>query len=195
MKIATTLRPASASRRYAEMNAELQARMGPLPPGWIMSPGSFMLRYGREYRTDATSRTGSRKTLGACYQRAGSLAMSDPEMTYVEGLVAFHGIPIQHAFCVRRGTDLVVDPTVPADHPTADYFGVEFDTAFLFEHVLANRYWGLLDGMTARKTVEALCSGLAERFAGANDPVAQSIAVKVGRLLAKKKAGPEGPAS
>ena len=42
-------------------------------------------------------------------------------------------------------------------------------------------------------TIEELAF-LAERFAGANDPVAQSIAVKVGRLLAKK-AGPEGPAS
>jgi hypothetical protein len=92
---------------------------------------------------------------------AAHLALSNPDMSYVEGKITIHGIPIEHAWCV--GDDgIVVDPTiVPDADGTAsrrvnDYFGIAFNTAYLRKAMLWNKVYGLLDYFAAHKTMPKL---------------------------------------
>ena len=121
----------------------------------------FMLENGRDYTIDPDSFAGPRGTPRACFMNAAMLAFENPALTYVEGKISCCLIPIDHAWCVDQ-SGIVVDPTLT---PNADaggtldisgYFGVPFKTEYVRRAVIKNRRWGLLDIMSARKTMPLL---------------------------------------
>jgi hypothetical protein len=119
----------------------------------------FMLKYGRDYPVGPNTYAGPRGEMKQCFMNATHLAHENPELTYVEGYVATHGIPIDHAWCV--GPDgFVVDPTMAPDADgkldrVSDYFGVAFHTPYLRKATVANKVYGLL-GWGSQKTLVPL---------------------------------------
>jgi hypothetical protein len=91
---------------------------------------------------------------------ASHLALADTSLTYVEGTIAIHGVPIQHAWCADSD-GVVVDPTLApaiADQSYArigGYYGVPFRTDYLLKASATNGYYGLLD-FRAQKTLPKL---------------------------------------
>jgi hypothetical protein len=120
-------------------------------------PTEFLLAHGRDYRIGPDSFKLPRGEIGQCFMNATHLAIERPELTYVEGKVACHGIGIDHAWCVDAG-GVVHDPTIRDgdDGHISDYFGVPFKTAYLCKAIVWNRYYGLLDWFVAGKTAPKL---------------------------------------
>jgi hypothetical protein len=115
---------------------------------------SFMLANGRDYQTGPKTFAGPRGTPKLCFQNAALLALSNRALTYVEGKIACHGVPLDHAWCVDAD-GLVVDPTVDnSDGQVTNYFGVPFRTDYLVKAMLKNKVYGLLGWCS--KTVEPL---------------------------------------
>ena len=81
--------------------------------------------------------------------------MWNKDLTYVEGFVAIHGVPIEHAWCVDAN-GVVVDPTIENVNQVVAYYGVPFKTEYLKRAILVNDVYGLLDWYYARKTAAAL---------------------------------------
>ena len=117
----------------------------------------FKLDHGKEYPLGPHSFSLPRDTPKACFTNAAHLALRLPHLTYVEGMV-MSVIPIEHAWCVDE-EGVVVDTTLTEDRLDGrerEYFGVPFQTEYLRKALLVNGYYGLLDGMTAMKTLPKL---------------------------------------
>jgi hypothetical protein len=117
----------------------------------------FLVRYGREYHYDP-----ARKVQLAppqqCYRNAATIVQIDRALTYVEGKVTCCGVPIDHAWCVDAAGEVVEITIDPANQhePHREYFGVPFRTEYVRAAALTNKYYGLLDGLYARKTLPKL---------------------------------------
>jgi len=88
------------------------------------------------------------RTPKECFANALHLAL-ETGLTYVEGYISVHAVPIHHAWCVdEHGT--VIDPTVvnPEDR---EYFGIPMDIDFVMHHCLASGYYGILDNFEFRE--------------------------------------------
>jgi hypothetical protein len=120
-------------------------------------PTEFMLAHGRDYKIGPDSFKLPRGEQGQCFMNATHLAIDNPEMTYVEGKMACHGISIDHAWCVDAD-GVVHDPTIRDGHDghISDYFGVPFKTPYLRKAIIWNGYYGLLDYFVARTTAPKL---------------------------------------
>ena len=115
----------------------------------------FMLNHGRDYAIGPETFAGPRDPQGQCYRNAALLAFRDDAMTYVEGNVSVHTVPISHAWCINAD-GIVIDPTITPDVEIGDYFGVPFRTDYVRKACLHNRFYGLLDIFSARKTLPKL---------------------------------------
>ena len=115
----------------------------------------FMLENSRDYTIGPDSFAGPRDPPRACFMNAARLAFKTPALTYVEGKVSCHLIPIDHAWCVDQ-SGIVVDPTLTPTLDLSGYFGVPLKTEYVRRAVIKNRRWGLLDIMSARKTLPLL---------------------------------------
>jgi hypothetical protein len=119
----------------------------------------FMLNHGRDYPVGPETYAGPRGTPQSCYMNATHLAINtqldDNALTYVEGSISVCGIPIDHAWCINAD-GIVIDPTLKPDKEVRDYFGVPFQTDYVRKAILRNKVYGLLDIMTARKTLPKL---------------------------------------
>jgi len=133
-------------RKHFEM---LRATFGP------HTFNDFMLEYGREYAVGPDTFKGPRGEPKNCFGNATHLAAKNPTLTYVEGVVASHGIPIAHAWCVDAN-DIVVDPTIVNGKKMSGYYGVPFLTDYVRRATLLNGYYGLLDYFVASKTAPKL---------------------------------------
>jgi hypothetical protein len=129
---------------------------------------AFMLKHGVEYRFGPGSFTGPRAEQGACFKNATLLMLRERHLTYAEGVVGVYGIPIDHAWCVDPD-GLVIDPTLDAAisgggmERITGYFGVPFRREYVERAIIANGFYGLLDGWHARKTLPKLVElGLAD---------------------------------
>ena len=148
----------AAAGGWSDMRRSLEHQRAAFGPHLMTD---FMLTYGRDYRVGPNSYAGRRGTPKLCYMNAAHLALDNTAMTYVEGKITVHGVPIDHAWCVDSD-GIVVDPTiVPDADGTAsrrvnDYFGVPFETAYLRKAMLWNKVYGLLDYFAAHKTVPKL---------------------------------------
>lgn len=81
------------------------------------------------------------RELKACFRNAGTAAIDNPELTYVEGYAGTI-IPIMHAWCVTdNGT--IIDPTWEDGH---HYFGIAFPTPWLRRHIVRTSVWGVFGG-------------------------------------------------
>jgi hypothetical protein len=119
----------------------------------------FLLKYGKEYVADANTYKGSRATPKNCYGNCTHIAMDCRDLAYVEGYVSVYGVPIQHAWLTNAKGNLI-DPTlVDGGDRANNYFGVAFDTDYLYRANKKNKYYGLLDGYYNRKTIIDLLSG------------------------------------
>ena len=120
----------------------------------------FMLENGRDYEYGPASFAGPRGEPKQCFMNATHLALNDPALTYVEGKVGLI-IPIDHAWCIDAD-GMVVDPTLApavADGSfdrVSGYFGVPFRTEYLRKAIFRNNNYGLLDIMSAPKTLPTL---------------------------------------
>ena len=116
----------------------------------------FMLEYGREYAVGPDTFKGPRGEPKNCFGNATHLATESPRLTYVEGVVSIHGVPLAHAWCVDAN-DIVVDPTIDNNNGRVrGYYGVPFLTDYVRRAVLLNNYYGLLDPFVARATAPKL---------------------------------------
>lgn len=115
----------------------------------------FMMAHGRDYRFNKKSFKGKRGEPKNCYGNSTMLAAMNPDLTYVEGKVTIHGVPLDHAWCVNE-KGRVVDPTIINKGQVGEYFGVPFKTRYVKRAVMINKYFGLLDYFSATKTVPKL---------------------------------------
>jgi hypothetical protein len=116
---------------------------------------AFMLAHGRKYEVGPMSFAGPRGEPKACFSNAGTLALENPDLTYVEGQILVCGVPIDHAWCIDK-EGIVVDPTVCDPDHVGEYFGVPFRTDYLLKAVLRNKMWGVLDFIHSHKTAPKL---------------------------------------
>ena len=78
-----------------------------------------------------------------CFQNSFMLAIRR-KLVYVEGyaVVSGVGLPILHAWCVRPGSDEVIDVTTTN---VEDYFGIPFDTEFVKRQRANSKSASLID--------------------------------------------------
>lgn len=105
------------------------------------SVAAFVLNNGRNYRIEPESYVGPRAPVGQCFKNAADMVMTDRTLTYVEGYMLCHGVPLEHAWITRNGH--MLDPTLLPGEAT-EYFGVPFTRAYLFRAALECEYYGLL---------------------------------------------------
>ena len=148
-------RGADNLKSYLRMVAEMHG------PGQPNVP-NFLLKNGRTFRVTEKTYEGKRKTAKLCYMNATQAALSDPDLTYVEGYITVHGVPIQHAWNVNKAGD-VIDPTITKSEHVSGYFGVPFNHDYLARAALKNKVYGLL-GHASMKTLEPLLKGEAGNF-------------------------------
>ncbi len=124
---------ADGLREFAAMVAGVQGK----------GPAAIVSDSGRAYHFEEDSFGGSKRTQGKCYQEAGRAALADPSLTYVEGYVSVHGVPIEHAW-TADSSGKVWDSTLKDSAGIKGYFGVPFKTDYLRETILRTKVWGLL---------------------------------------------------
>ena len=132
-------------RTFYELSAQW------LPDNLLMR---FMLEYGRDYEFKSDSYIGH-GVPHQCFKNAALLALNSRMLSYVEGKVSIHGVPLDHAWCAN-GDGVVIDPTIRAGDGVTGYFGVPFRTAYVRAAMLSNGRYGLLDIMSARQTLPKL---------------------------------------
>jgi len=116
----------------------------------------FLLLNGREYAFGPASFEGKRGEVHGCFMNAFHLAYENPAMTYVEGKVSCHGLPLDHAWCVDKD-GFVIDPTLEDKGQTLEYFGVPLRTDYVQKAFVWNgHYCSLLDYYFAGETAPKL---------------------------------------
>jgi hypothetical protein len=117
----------------------------------------FLLEEGRDYPTGPETYAGPRAKAQACFTNATELALTKRGLTYVEGKIACHGVPIDHAWCIDTN-GVVVDPTITDNHDghVGEYFGVPFRLAYVMTAARINGFHGVLDMFYARRTLPKL---------------------------------------
>lgn len=115
----------------------------------------FMIAHAREYPVGPHTFAGPRGEQHGCFMNATHLAISNPSLTYCEGKIAIHGVPLDHAWCID-GDGVVVDPTVTDVGQVYGYFGVPLLTEYVRKASMWNRIYGCLDFFYARETAPKL---------------------------------------
>lgn len=120
----------------------------------------FILENGQAFNIHPDTYKGRRMKQGMCFRNATLRALKYPNLRYVEGLATVHGVPLQHAWNVRDD-GVLIDPTWQ-NIGKNEYFGVVFSNAYLEKAMTINGYYGALDGMYNRKTIQDLIEGKAQ---------------------------------
>jgi len=124
---------------------EVMARMGHVP-------STFTLKMGRTWAAQPLPAWVARGPQRQCYLNAGTLALENADLTYVEGYAQpLRGLPVHHAWCVDA-EGRVIDNTF-TDPEAAQYFGVPLTTKTLRELVEVTRQWGLFAEMMSAETL------------------------------------------
>lgn len=160
------------SRTVSEM--QMSPIRGKIPEG-LKSHDMLLLEYGRPFYFDGETFKGRRMKQGECFANAYRLATSDDELTYVEGKVHIGVLPIDHAWVMTR-EGKVIDPTLKAPEKRGGssvrpmgYFGIAFDTNYLYKVAARSGVYGILNGMTNRELFEGKDKDfLAEIWSGEN---------------------------
>lgn len=137
---------AEAIQNYLKMTTQYEAG-----PGMATTPDRLILEHGQAFATGPDTYTGKRGTPHHCYENATKRVLQNPdlELTYVEGYMTVHGIPISHAWAVdKRG--VVVDPTIKPHPDVKGYFGVPFTNQYLTATMAQTRMYGVISMTTNR---------------------------------------------
>lgn len=102
----------------------------------------FLAKHSRFWAPAPLPKGIRRQKRGECFKNAGELALSNPELTYVEGLALHTLVPTAHAWRVAPDGK-VIDPTWTYESNSA-YLGIPFCTDFLFGHLEATKVWGVV---------------------------------------------------
>lgn len=105
------------------------------------SGDAFVLEHGRALPTDADTYVGG--TPHECYKNAALAVIEDPALTYVEGYVSVHGVPIHHAWTVN-GAGVVRDVTLRDGAGIRGYFGVPIRRDYMMKTLLRAKVYGIL---------------------------------------------------
>lgn len=115
-------------------------------------PSIFTLKMGRPWLAAPLPSHIEQGPARQCYRNAGTLAMTDPELTYVEGYACPPGgIPVHHAWCVDSA-GRVIDNTFE-DAASSIYFGVPISRKALIELLERTKQWGLFADLIAPTTL------------------------------------------
>lgn len=125
----------SGLKTYLEMISKFYGDQPSVP--------KFILEHGREWPVDDKSFIGG--TPHQCYMNAAHAVLENPKLTYVEGYISVHGVPISHAWTVDE-QGKVRDYTIRDPKGIQGYYGVPFQQKFLEKQLLKNKIYGLLDG-------------------------------------------------
>lgn len=116
--------------------------------------------YGKQYEIDGETFIGG--TPQQCYKNAFLAGLENPDLTYVEGFMAVHGVPIHHAWLVTKDgkvRDYTLGPeSFPKKDPASivtEYFGVPMQRKFVDKQTLKNGVYGLTAGHTFKDVVTA----------------------------------------
>ena len=104
---------------------------------------AIVFRHGQQFSITDQTYSGKRGQPQQCFKNAANLALMNPKYTYVEGYVAVHGVPIEHAWVVDEKGG-VVDPTIRDPRGVGGYFGVPFRPDYVAKTLLKNRIYGML---------------------------------------------------
>lgn len=102
----------------------------------------IQLDSGKQFFADENTYEGRRGRPHACYANASRAAMSDHDLTYVEGYVTVHGVPIEHAWTVDK-QGRVRDPTIKDPAGIGGYYGVPIKTDYLVETMMRTKVFGV----------------------------------------------------
>lgn len=119
------------------------------PKGYATSHDRMLLEHGQAFPTNADTYKGKRGTKHHCYENSAKKAFADSSLTYVEGYMTVHGIPLEHAWVVDK-KGYVIDPTITAGG-VKGYFGIPMTTEFVRDTGLRTGYWGILSNQTNRQ--------------------------------------------
>lgn len=115
-------------------------------------PSVFTLKMGRAWRAQTLPAGVPPGPKRQCYQNAGTLAIENSDLTYVEGYAQPPGLPpVHHAWCVDA-EGFVIDNTF-VDPEDAQYFGVPISPPALRELVEKVQCWGLFAEMMSAETL------------------------------------------
>jgi hypothetical protein len=92
----------------------------------------IVLKFGQKYEWQERPKGFRRGIPKQCFFNSTKLVLRRPDLIYVEGFACLKSIafPIHHAWCVRRGSNKVIDVT-PANFGT--YWGIPFSTDYVRE--------------------------------------------------------------
>jgi hypothetical protein len=146
-------------RTYARMIHDMQKpRME--KTGVITTFAGFVAQHGRAFTIDEKTFSLKRGSRHQCYKNAGMMALESPRiqiecnnlairffsedetLIYVEGFVAVHGVPLEHAWVVTA--EGLVRETTVTKKGIDGYFGVPFTSGYVADTVLRTKVWGML---------------------------------------------------
>lgn len=114
----------------------------------------FISQHGRGYPVGPQTFARIYGEARECFMNAAQLAIDDPSMTYVEGMVGVYGVPIDHAWCVTPDGVVVETTLEPAKEGCiGHYFGVPFRTDYVMKAAFKNKVYGLLSMRHSAKTL------------------------------------------
>lgn len=119
---------------------ELRAFLG-MTSGMGSKLDKFLLDHGRAYKITPATFVGG--VPQQCYKNAALAALESKTLTYVEGYVSVHGVPIHHAWVADKFGN-VIDVTIADKSAIRGYFGVPVKDKWLMTQLSKRKRYGVL---------------------------------------------------
>lgn len=139
---------------YIAMMSAMRQRGFDRPQGWLYAgQEDTLIKHGRVFRKMGPTKSDydpAYTTPRACYSNATTLALENPDLTYVEGWAQPPSlIPVHHAWLVDR-KGFVHDPTWDYKDGVV-YAGIPFKTDFVLKKIVKHEEYGVLDKLDPKE--------------------------------------------